>query len=126
MEYSESFLCLNRIFPLAEDPTHYLVSLLGFVYKRQTNLYVIREIIKKKKRNHFVTKPFRVIPTQHESLFNKTLTSLLISAQWSRMARKDQLQPPQQTTLSRPCPKVIDQEGRHMISFFDDATQSFL
>jgi hypothetical protein len=52
MEYSESFLCLNRIFPLAEDPTHHLVSLLGFVYKRQTNPYVIREIIKKEKRNH--------------------------------------------------------------------------
>jgi WD40 repeat protein len=38
------------------------------------------------------------------------------------LTRKDRLQPPQQTTLSRPCPKAIDQEGRHKISFFDDAS----
>jgi hypothetical protein len=29
--------------------------------------------------------PYQILFAQHESLFNKTLTSLLISAQWSRM-----------------------------------------
>ena len=50
----------------------------------------------------------------------------LVSPDGMVLTRKDRLQPPQQTILSRPCPKVIDQEGRHKISFFDDATRSIL